>query len=205
MKKKIPELKRFGKFLYSHCKNEEVCSWRNTKIKGYPRCYKPSQQKQEEWAPKWFREPQGCQSWPRCSVHGPGSETASPLPSAEPWVLLPAGQCVWGCSPEHGTKEHYSRALQSSGTWLANFWTFLRLISPSFPFERGMSILYTFHHCILEQNNLFHKFTAGDKFCLRMNWISPISDLDVKMRLWTSDVGVDAWNDLRLWDLLRWN
>lgn len=25
------------------------------------------------------------------------------------------------------------------------------------------------------------------------------------MRLWTSDVGVDAWNDLRLWGLLGWN
>lgn len=76
-------------------------------------------------------------------------------------------------------KEHYSRALRSSGTWLARFWTCLRLISPSFPFERGMSILYPSHHCILEQNNLFHKFTAGDKFGLRMNGISPISDLDV--------------------------
>lgn len=50
------------------------------------------------------------------------------------------------------------------------------------PFGIGMSILYLFHHCILEVGNLFwfHRFMARREFASGwiMPWVLPIPDLD---------------------------
>lgn len=112
---------------------------------------------------------------------------------------------------ENQTKGDYSQALRSSGIFLAKFWTHLglKLLSSLFlPFGVGISILFLSHSIIVFWKHIAcHRFTAENKFCLKMNCTSSFTQigftyldeaLNFTLQNW-------CWNELRFLKLLGWN
>ena len=146
--------------------------------------------KMEKWSWSCFRDHQGYHSHHRPSVPKPRWARLLPprfqrwdqLPNRAKWVGLPLqshggdSATQWAWRAEHQSKKDYSQALRSNGICLMRFRTFLGPVTPFplliSPFWNGnicpMLVFLYFGSTWLVW---FHRFTAGEEFCLSSSHI----------------------------------